>query len=188
MPQKHEITILFSVVLLIGLGCNPTLQLPKSQSTPTLTPQAALTLTPTSYVPHPLPEDTQTPTPTSTPHGLSYKAVGEGISYSGTICDLEKPFTLISKSQYNDFTVQFTPSSTEAGSFTIKGSLFGGAGGAGTTYIDGSGHYTVTSGGGKATQLILNVDNASAVNTAMGGGTGGGFQILIDLAEIKKCN
>ncbi len=188
--RKYQLTVLFSVVLLVSLGCNPATQLPHNQNTPSVQD------TPTSYVPQLLPtsqntpsvQDTLTPTPTSfgpSLHDLSYKAVGEGISYSGTICDLQKPFTLISKSPYNDFTVQFTPSSTEAGSFTIKGSMVGGVG---TTYIDGSGHYTVTSLGGRATQLILNVDNASAVNTAMGGGTGGGFQILIDLAEIEKCN
>ncbi len=187
MRKEFVRAVLFCLLLLVSVGCGAP---PSGLLTPTPTPGPAgtPTATPTKFVPGPLPGETQTPTPTATPAGESYKAVyQEAVGYSGTICDLGKPFTLVSQSAINDITVKFTPTGSEAGAFTLKGSLFGGAGGVGVTNIDATGEYTVTRAGGKATQLVLNVLQASGKNTVLGGGTDSGFQIFIDLAEIEKC-
>jgi hypothetical protein len=85
------------------------------------------------------------------PPTTSYQASGqqEEMTYSGVICSLLQPFKVEVTSPVYAFTIQFTPSSPEAGSFTISGTWTD------VGAMDGSGSYTVNFVDNIANQLIL---------------------------------
>ena len=62
----------------------------------------------------------------------AYRVSGGGGQFhgSGTICDLEKPFTISG----SGVTIQFTPSSAQGGSYTYSGNMSGFAVWGGTSY------------------------------------------------------
>jgi len=68
-----------------------------------------------------------------------YRATGSGggLTFSGTVCDLEKPFIINGQSQLT-FIFKFTPSSLTTGAVSVGG------GGGGVTLHSVSGTYTVT--------------------------------------------
>ncbi len=150
--QRRKIysTVLFSLILLVILGCNPAAQGPNNQNTLTPTPQDIPTLTLTSYSIELL--STDTPTPTPTPLVRSYKVTGqEGINvYSGMIYDLENPFTIKANTQYWEMDFELTPTSSQAGTFTMTGTHYE----AGP--YDGEGTYTIGPMNAGTCQLSLN--------------------------------
>ena len=86
------------------------------------------------------------------PPTTSYQASGQQqeMTYSGVICSLEQPFEVKITSAYYTFTIQFTPSSPQAGSFTISGTWFD------VGPMDGNGSYTVNFVNSVANQLNAN--------------------------------
>jgi hypothetical protein len=82
----------------------------------------------------------------------SYQASGQQLemTYSGVICSLEQPFTVVSTSPVYSFDINSTPSGPQAGSFTISGTWFG------VGPMDGGGTYTVNMLDTVANQLIMN--------------------------------
>lgn len=90
--------------------------------------------------------------------GRGYKATGgEGtLIYSGVICGLEQPFTLNVNGPYYEFTIQFVPSSPQAGSFTYSGTEYDGA------PMTAVGTYTVNGAGADAHQLILDAAHTTS--------------------------
>ena len=100
---------------------------------------------------------------------MSYQASGQQqeMTYSSVICSLLQPFNVEVTSPYYAFTIQFTPSSPQAGSFTL-----------GSTWIvvspmDGGGSYTVNFSDTVANQLILQATwtTHTSVTDVSGGGT-----------------
>jgi len=83
-----------------------------------------------------------------------YKVTGqEGqqqVTYSGLICDLEKPFTLTASTNWWEMIFELTPASPQAGSFTVTGTHYDVG-----TYA-GEGTYTVSSVNEQLSQLTLN--------------------------------
>jgi hypothetical protein len=94
-----------------------------------------------------------------------YRVSGEGggLSYSGVICSLEKPFTVYG-SAYN-YNFKFTPSSESNGTWAINTSVGGGR-------INGSGAYTIEGLGSDKPKIKV----AGKVNATVpyASGTGGG--------------
>lgn len=125
MQRKHRLAIMFSIVMLLSPGCNLATQLPNSRNTPT------------SYTPQPLPnsqntpsaQDTPTPTPIGLPNPVShYKVTGQegeqNVTYSGIICNLEKPFTLKANTNWWEMNFELTPTNSQTGTFTITGAHY----------------------------------------------------------------
>ena len=115
--------------------------------------------------------------------GEAYKAIGqEGIeTYTGLICDPEKPFTLRADIAAYDITVNFQPSNANSGFFDLSGTINLGNS---VTTVTGEGPYTVKRVDGTATQLILTFSKATGYNSVSGGGQESGFQMFIDLAPL----
>lgn len=108
MQRKDLLAIMFGIVMLLSLGCNTT-QMPNSQNTPST-------------------QDTPTPTPTpiNLPNPVShYKVMGQegeqNVTYSGIICNLEKPFTLKANTNWWEMNFELTPTNSQTGTFTITG-------------------------------------------------------------------
>jgi hypothetical protein len=103
------------------------------------------------------------------PPTTSYQASGqqEEMTYSGVICSLLQPFKVEVTSPVYAFTIQFTPSSPEAGSFTISGTWTD------VGPMDGSGSYTVNFVDNVANQLIANASwtTHTGVGDVSGSGT-----------------
>lgn len=116
--------------------------------------------------------------------GEAYKAIGQGgvESYTGLICDLEKPFTLKADIGAYNMTVNFKPSNKNSGFFDMSGTIDLGNS---VTSVTGAGPYTVKRVDGEATQLILTFSEASGYNSVAGGGQESGFQLFIDLAPLN---
>jgi hypothetical protein len=99
----------------------------------------------------------------------SYQASGQQLemTYSGVICSLEQPFTVVSTSAYYSFDINSTPSSPQAGSFTISGTWFD------VGPMDGSGTYTVNMLDTVANQLIMNASwtTHTGIRDVSGSGT-----------------
>jgi hypothetical protein len=100
---------------------------------------------------------------------MSYQASGQQkeMTYSGVICSLEQPFSVLVTSPVYAFTIEFTPSGLQAGSFTISG-----------TWTDvgpmtGSGSYTVNTVDNVPNQLIANAtwSTSTPVQDVSGSGT-----------------
>jgi hypothetical protein len=85
------------------------------------------------------------------PPATSYQASGqqEEMVYSGVICSLEQPFKVEDTSPYYAFTIQFTPSGPQAGSFSLSGTWID------VGPMDGGGSYGVNFVDTVANQLIL---------------------------------
>jgi len=104
--------------------------------------------------------------------GPSYRATGTwgGMTFSGTVCSLDKPFKIIGQSQLT-FNFSFTPSSEtgEGGTVSLGG------GGMGVTLHNGSGSYTVTGIDTDNPRIALTMDSFKGsypgVGTAEGSGT-----------------
>jgi hypothetical protein len=82
-----------------------------------------------------------------------YKVTGEinGNSYSGVVCDLEKPFTLKAKFlSWWEMDFELTPTSAQAGTFTMTGMHFE------TGPYTGEGVYTISPANEGTYQLALN--------------------------------
>lgn len=77
---------------------------------------------------------------TASTGGQSYRVTGEsnGVSFTGEICDLNKPFTIDAKFPGGNAKTSFAPSSAAGGSTTVSG------GGGGGCVHTGGGNYTVT--------------------------------------------
>ncbi len=137
MQEKFVRAILFSLLLLVSLGCNSLTQVSENRSTPTVQDTPTPTPTPGSPLPSP---------------GARYKVTGkEGIAtYSGIICDLEKPFSLKATTDYWEMDFELTPSSAHSGTFTITGTHFE----AGP--YTGEGTYVVSPLNEEMSQLSLN--------------------------------
>jgi len=148
MQKRHLLAILFCVVVLVSLGCNPAIQLPNSQNTQSV--QEIPTPTPTSYLPNPIYSPTPVYLPTPAPH---YKVTGQNgeTTYSGVACDLEKPFTFKANFEpWWEMNLELTPASAQAGTFTLTG-----------THRDagpytGEGVYTISPANEGTYQLTLN--------------------------------
>lgn len=86
-----------------------------------------------------------------------YKVTGtegqQNVTYSGVICDLEKPFTLDATTEWWKLTFQLTPFSAEAGTFTVSGPQYD----VGT--LAGEGSYTISATSETESQLTLNFTN-----------------------------
>jgi hypothetical protein len=101
--------------------------------------------------------------------GQGYRAAGTdgGMTFSGTICSLEKPFKITGQTQLK-FDFNFTPSSATAGTVAIGG------GGMGITIGNGSGSYTVEGADTDHPKIALTGNFAGSypgAGTAQGGGT-----------------
>ena len=110
--------------------------------------------------------------------GQGYRATGTsgGMTFSGTICSLEKPFTITGQTQLK-FNFDFTPSSAEAGSVAITG------GGMGITIGNGTGTYTIEAADADKPKIAL---AGSFTGTYPGAGTAqGGGTKYIDLVPIE---
>ena len=100
-----------------------------------------------------------------------YRATGSagGMSFSGTVCSLDKPFTIVGRSQLT-FNFKFTPASGGT-----DGTVAIGGGGMGVTLHDGHGTYTVTGTETDSPTIALNADTFKGsypgVGTAQGSGT-----------------
>lgn len=103
------------------------------------------------------------------PPTTSYQTSGqqEEMTYSGVICSLEQPFKVEVTSAYYAFTIQFTPSNPQAGSFTISGTWTD------VGPMDGSGSYTLKSVDNVANQLNANASwtTHTPVRDVSGSGT-----------------
>ena len=102
-----------------------------------------------------------------------YKATGSwgGMTWSGTVCDLEKPFTINGNSQLT-FIFKFTPSSRTAGTASVGG------GGMGVTLHDGSGTYTVTGLDTDSPRVALTMESFKGSYPGVGTAEGGGTRII----------
>jgi len=99
-----------------------------------------------------------------------YRATGSGggLTFSGTVCDLEKPFIINGQSQLT-FIFKFTPSSLTTGAVSVGG------GGGGVTLHSVSGTYTVTGLDTDKPTIALSMESFKGsypgVGTAQGSGT-----------------
>ena len=91
------------------------------------------------------------------PPPASYQASGtqEEMTYSGTICRLEQPFAVEVTSPVYAFTIQLTPSSPQAGTFTLSGTWTD------VGPMEGGGSYTVNYVDTVADKLVLNATSTT---------------------------
>jgi hypothetical protein len=117
------------------------------------------------------------------PPTTSYQASGqqEEMTYSGVICSLLQPFSVVSTSGVYTFTSQFTPSSPEAGSFTISGTWVD------VGPMDGGGSYTVNFVDNVANQLNANASwtTHTVIKDVSGSGT---MNITLTPLTTGECN
>lgn len=113
--------------------------------------------------------------------GQGYKASGKmgDTVFSGTICDLEKPFILKTNNQFmTEFKFEPTSSSTGAWSYSYQSGVFGG----------GGGQYTLEGPDIQRTGIVMNGSGTGTV-PRLGSRTGGGL-IRIDLVPLdtEECS
>jgi hypothetical protein len=108
----------------------------------------------------------------------SYRVTGGsgGMSWSGTICDLAKPFTINGQSQLS-FIFNFTPSDPTSGTVAVGG------GGHGVSLGQGSGTYMVTGVDTDTPRLTLSM--ATFTGTHPRGSAQGSGTRFIDLAPLE---
>ncbi len=99
--------------------------------------------------------------------GRSYEASGQDgpTSYSGVVCDMEKPFTVTGTHPLIVHTFKFVPSNATAGTMSYS------TGGGGMT-ISGSGTYTITGADTDSPEIVVNVASTARVPLASSSGSG----------------
>jgi hypothetical protein len=108
---------------------------------------------------------------------LKYLANGtqEEATYQGLICDLEQPFIVMVSSPYYAFAMQFTPSGSQAGTFSYAGGWFD------VGPVNGNGTYTLQ---GVGTENIKLIGTAAHTTSTEIGDVHGPPQYNFDLIRI----
>jgi len=104
-----------------------------------------------------------------------YKATGNsaGLAWSGTVCDLQRPFNLLGQARLLTFILRLTPSADGAsGTATVSG------GGHGVTLHDGVGSYTVTGADTDSPRIILTMESFKGSYPGVGTAEGSGTRVI----------
>lgn len=110
-----------------------------------------------------------------------YRATGQtgDTVYSGTICDLESPFTITGKNPVITYPLKFEPSSATAGTMSLFAAIP-------FLKVDGSGSYKIEGAGTEKPRIAI---TASSTGTTPKFSLSGGGTFYIDLAPLegKEC-
>jgi hypothetical protein len=110
-----------------------------------------------------------------------YKATGQDgpVVYSGTICSLEKPFTVTGTHPLVNYPLKFVPSSATTGTFSYSVNR-------GMMSMGGSGTYTVEGLDTDKPQIVCKVDSTASVAMASSSGSGIAHIQLVPL-DTDEC-
>ncbi len=117
--------------------------------------------------------------------GSSYRATGSwgGMSFSGTVCSLDKPFTIYGKSQLT-FNFRFTPSSGGT-----QGTVGLSGGGMGVSLGQGSGSYEVTGAETETPRISVTMDSFTGTYPGVGSAQGSGTRLIqLEPLETNECD
>ena len=111
-----------------------------------------------------------------------YSASGQDgpVVYSGTICSLEKPFTVTGTHPLLQYPLKFVPSSATTGTFSYSVNR-------GMMSMAGSGTYTVEGSTTGKPQIVCKVNSTASVPMASSSGSGIAHIQLVPL-DSDRCN